>query len=144
MNVKKSNMTDAERAFTHHVMFSEGIVPMEDPTMDVRKALETLPLDEARKMKRKFRKLWRKYLRMQEAKKTGALAPSRYRDKTTLGKGAKSPSRHNKLVRKQMVLDTLRHNVIVPAVVAFNKIKSETNVSPQQAPAKEDDGNSST
>lgn len=125
---KGSSMTDAERAFTHHVMFSEGIVPMEDPRIDIRRALETLPPEEARKAKRKFRKLWRKYLRMQECKR---LKKTSYgNEKVNTGRGAKSPSRENKLSRKQLVVDVLRQNVILPAVKAFNEIPKQTPVTP--------------
>jgi hypothetical protein len=122
---KGPSMTDAERAFTHHVMFTEGIVPMEDPAIDIRKALETLPPDEARKMKRKFRKLWRKYMRMQEAKR---LKQTRWQGQNAvvLGKGTKSPTRNHKLQRKQLVVDVLRQNVILPAVKAFNEIPKQT------------------
>jgi len=56
----KRDLKEVERALVHSVMFSAGILPMEKTTLDMRRALQQLPPEEARALKRKFRKLWRK------------------------------------------------------------------------------------
>ena len=51
-----------QKFFLYNVCFQEGIVPLDPPhyNTSIAKALADLPEEESRKMKRKFRKLWRK------------------------------------------------------------------------------------
>lgn len=80
-----------------------GIVPVGGPdfgvpiNMDFNKALATLPPDEARKMRRKFRKLWRKCL----AKAEGSKLHSKL--SRTMGLGEASPTKKQKQARKNEV-----------------------------------------
>ena len=69
-----------------------GIVPLVDLSHDVKKSLETLPPDEARKMKRKFRKQWRKQ------------AAGDFWAVSRMGLGQKFPSARKKKNRKIEVL----------------------------------------
>lgn len=123
--MKNNSLTDAERMFTHAVMFKEGIVPMEDPHMDMRRALAGLSPEEARKMKRKFRKLWRRLEAATVKTKTRfdfptlhAVVPSG----ETPTPPAK-PTKLQKLRRKQIVHDHLRKTKILPLVKKFNSLK---------------------
>lgn len=76
------------------VGFGEWGVPI---NMDFNKVLATLPLDEARKMRRKFRKLWRKRL----AKAEGSKLHSKL--SRTMGLGESSPTKKQKQARKNEV-----------------------------------------
>ena len=71
-----------------------GIVPIEDTHHDVNKFLASLPAAEARKMRRKFRKLWRRAAR-------GGAAPAYL---AQLGLGNQTPDRKKKRIRKAEVL----------------------------------------
>lgn len=50
-----------DKMLLFHVMFEMGIIPIEDIEFDFRRILDQFTPEEARKSKRKFRKLWRKY-----------------------------------------------------------------------------------
>jgi len=54
--------TSVEEIFLEIMMIAEGIAPLSSKTIrnDVNRALIDVSPDEARKMRRKFRKLWRK------------------------------------------------------------------------------------
>jgi bisphosphoglycerate-dependent phosphoglycerate mutase len=96
-------------------MFNAGIVPMEDPKMDVRKALENVSEEEARVLKRKFRKLWRKLEKAE--KKPAQLGPD--------GKplASKQPSRAEKLRRKQQVSRMFWEQQITPMLQRFKNLE---------------------
>jgi len=55
-------MSDIKRFLVHNAMFEAGIVPIDIETIsyDIGRALKDLSPEDARKYKRKFRKLWRK------------------------------------------------------------------------------------
>ena len=74
-----------------------GIAPIDGDkiTADFNRTLDSVSPKEARKMKRKFRKLWRKYA--QDGK-----LPKRYTER--LGLGSKEPTREQKKARKEEVL----------------------------------------
>lgn len=76
------------------VGFGEWGVPI---NMDFNKVLATLPLDEARKMRRKFRKLWRKRLARAEGSKLHSKLSR------TMGLGEASPTKKQKQARKNEV-----------------------------------------
>lgn len=70
------------------------------PNLDVNRVLDQLPSDEARKMKRKFRKLWR------QAARRFARAGSRKEEKKAaieLGLGNSMPEKKHKTRRKWCV-----------------------------------------
>lgn len=76
------------------VGFGEWGVPI---NMDFNKVLDTLPPDEARKMRRKFRKLWRKRLARAEGSKLHSKLS------LIMGLGQASPTKRQKQVRKNEV-----------------------------------------
>lgn len=77
-------------------MLEAGVVPLtlQNLNHDVNKALAELPPDEARKMRRKFRKLWRK------------LTSVRFNLTDSNGQ-KKKPDRRELLRRKQLVVFSL-------------------------------------
>jgi hypothetical protein len=83
-----------------------GIAPLDMIIYDYSRVLSELPPDEARKMKRKFRKLWRK-----AAKKPGKGIAKTYTEQ--LGLGSKEPTRKQKRMRKvevaRRVAQTVTH-----------------------------------
>jgi len=87
-----------------------GIVPMVLGSIhnDVGRVLDTLSPEVARKMKRKFRKLWRAEARSASSMKS---------KKTTLGLGSPSPSKQQKNSRKAAVAVMVEAR-IVPRIVA--------------------------
>lgn len=52
-----------DKILLQNAMFNEGIVPFDTSRTNVNTALQSVTPDEARKMKRKFRKMWRKLAR---------------------------------------------------------------------------------
>ena len=83
-------LLDILKSTAYHTL---GIVPIDSTHHDVNKLLDSLPPEEARKMRRKFRKLWRRYA------KGGT--PKAYRDQMALGHP--TPDRNAKRVRKMEV-----------------------------------------
>ena len=81
---------------------SAGIVPLETLNHDVNRILEGLPPDEARRMRRKFRKLWRKAFQ-RDAVAMGKTEKSKGRMKRMYGVGEESPSKNQRLARKVKV-----------------------------------------
>ena len=73
-----------------------GIVPLEKTHHDFNRILASLPPEEARAMKRKFRKLWRKVAKAKPTKN------SRLKRITT-GLGTANPTRSQKNNRKHAV-----------------------------------------
>lgn len=117
-------LREVERALIHAVMFEAGIVPMEEPRHDMRRALEQLPPDEARAMKRKFRKLWRRAMR---DKLVGLKAPQVRFVKRVLGVGQQSPSRAVRTARKEMVFDAMWETTILPFLTRFHNPDDRTS-----------------
>jgi len=115
--MKASNKTPVERAFIHHVMFTKGIVPLEDVDGDVRRALKDLSPEDARTFKRKFRKIWRQYVKKSE----------KLRGRAKLcGLGSKEPTKNEKHARKALVYHEIWTTQIYPMLEAFKKIKHPT------------------
>lgn len=85
-----------------------GIAPITpNAPQDINRALEKLSPEEARRMKRKFRKLWRKAARMGY----GILAPVYI---NMLGLGERYPNRRHKAARKREVLRRVHAEVVDP------------------------------
>lgn len=122
--MKRTTLRDVDRAFIYHVMFQAGIVPMETPDMDMTRPLKDISPEEARVFKRKFRKVWRKLAKKQLAEKN---APKSLKDRTKkhLGIGSKSPSRAEKLARKQMVFEQFWREQVAPLLKDFEKVKRD-------------------
>lgn len=78
-------------------MFELGIVPIENESFDIRRALEQIPADDARKAKRKFRKLWRKLVKRKLSNNKRSTASDRFG-----GTGA-NPNRRQRTARKRLV-----------------------------------------
>ncbi len=110
--------------FIYQVMFDAGIVPMTDVTHDMRRPLESIPEDEARKMKRRFRKLWRKASKREvelndDKRKSIGLEAQGF-----LKKQQKSqPSRVEKLRRKQAVSKMFWEQHITPMLARFKNLE---------------------
>jgi|LauGreDrversion4_2_1035121.scaffolds.fasta_scaffold75434_2 hypothetical protein len=100
------------------LFMSVGIVPIDirRTHKDFNRYLASLPPDEARKMKRKFRKLWRKFVKNPKGVKSHYLQQ--------LGKGAENPTRRQKQMRKVEVLrmiDKIAHEKIEEVKSSDNK-----------------------
>ena len=63
-------MRDAERMLVQLACLQLGIVPVDDPHQAVKDTLAKMAPDEARKTKRKFRKVWRQALHNKLGNKT--------------------------------------------------------------------------
>ena len=112
--------------FVHSASFEEGIVPMETTTMDVRRALKDIPPEDARKMKRKFRKLWRKLARVgnQRLKKDlEAFEPVKPNAPEVEQKHGHKPTRRAKLRRKDVVNAYIMSEHVRPMLEKFKKIE---------------------
>ena len=120
--MKNPAMKEAERAFIHTVMFTEGIVPMENPAMDVRRALKDVSPEDARKMKRKFRKMWRKQVKALASKEKTGL-PTHLKSVTAMiSKKGTAPSRRQKLRRKEVVTAHLMKTRVEPMIKQFKDL----------------------
>lgn len=113
------NLRDVDRAIIHAVMFECGILPMEKTNLDMRRALQQLSTEDARALKRKFRKLWRKAMRMQAGH--GRTKDMRIEQaKRKLGVGKHAPSRAERAARKELVFKMLWEQLIEPLIKRFD------------------------
>jgi hypothetical protein len=137
----RADLRAVDKAFIHSVMFERGILPIEDPTLDMRVPLRQVTPEEARFIKRKFRKLWRKCMKEKigtnkipspskaktsgvehdqarsENEKVSAARANMITNKLGLGKHV--PSRAERLERKRLVYEHLWEKEIVPRLVRF-------------------------
>lgn len=121
----RENLRAVDRAIIQSVMFQCGILPMEKTDLDMRRALQQLNPEEARTLKRKFRKLWRKAMRAQ----VGAGKSKEVREdaaKRKLGVGKHVPSRAERTERKKLVFNLLWEQVIEPLITKFENPTPET------------------
>lgn len=119
---QRGELRDVERTFVQVIMFEAGIVPMEKTGLDMRRALNQLDPAEARQLRRKFRKLWRKAAARAVAQ--GSMGKEAAKGK--LGLGKKVPSRSERNARKQLVFDELWTSLIGPMVRRFDNAGKET------------------
>lgn len=120
MTKPKQQLRDVDRAFIYSVMFELGILPMEKTTLDMQRALKQLTPEEARQLKRKFRKLWRKAMKKEVGDPKGKRATAREEAaKSRLGVGKAVPSRAERNARKQLVFDQVWKEIIAPLVDNF-------------------------
>jgi hypothetical protein len=108
-------MKDHERAVLMTTMFDAGVVPLTqaETGFDMKRILAQLPHEEAHKLKRKFRKLWRKL-----AKSETKLGDSN-KMKRLYGAGEVNPSRNARKNRKQLVLRHFINDVVKPMIKQF-------------------------
>lgn len=127
----RDDLRPVDKAFIHTVMFEMGVLPIEDPTLDMRVPLKQLTPEEARVLKRKFRKLWRKCMKAQLADGgvSGKAAKSREdQAKAKLGVGKHVPSRAERLARKRLVYERVWNEVIVPMLIRFENPERDAKV----------------
>jgi len=116
----RENLRDVDRAFIQTVMFELGILPIEKPSLDMQRALKQLSAEEARQLKRKFRKLWRKAMKKEVGNPNGKRANLKEQaTKHRLGVGKPVPSRAERNARKQLVFDQVWKEMIAPLVENF-------------------------
>lgn len=115
----KENLREVDRAFIHAVMFQLGILPMEKVNNDMRIPLRQLPPEEARVLKRKFRKLWRKAMRAEVGNGPRTRQTREDSAKQKYGVGKNAASRQEKTARKQLVFDLLWNDHIEPMLKRF-------------------------
>lgn len=99
---------DVERFFTYQVYLQEGIVPIEK-SGDMNKALDTMSPEQAIKMKRKFRKMWRKAVKSEFLQKEAD--PEFVKHWYGLDNGGRVPTRAQKNSRKQLVKSLVEEKV---------------------------------
>ncbi len=114
----RDKLRPVDKAFIHSVMFELGILPIEDPTLDMRVPLRQLSPEEARVVKRKFRKMWRKCMKAQVGNPKGKHDAVKA-IQTKLGVGKHVPSRHERLERKRLVYNRIWEEVIGPMLIKF-------------------------
>lgn len=125
----RNELRPVDRAFIHAVMFELGVLPIEDPVLDMRRPLKALSADEARVIKRKFRKLWRKAMRREVGRgKNSAQRSSALGNK--LGVGKHVPSRTERLERKRLVFAQLWNDYIVPMLQRFENPENPKQEAP--------------
>ena len=118
----REQLRDVDRAFIHSVMFQMGILPIEKTTLDMQRALKQLSPEEARQLKRKFRKVWRKAMKKEVGNPQGKRAETKEQAaKQRLGVGKPVPSRTERNARKQLVFDLVWKEIIGPLVENFER-----------------------
>lgn len=115
----RTNLRDVDRAFIQAVMFQLGILPMEKTDLDMRRALVQLPPEEARMLKRKFRKMWRKAMRAEVGNGSKTRSTRETSAKMKYGVGKHVPSRAERTARKKLVFDLLWEDYIEPMIKNF-------------------------
>jgi hypothetical protein len=113
-------MRPVEKAFIYSVMFELGILPIEDPGFDARRTLAQMSKDETQIVKRKFRKLWRKYAKqLKTGDRTSRMKAA------NLGMGQRVPTKAEHLARKKLVYERIWNDVIVPMLIKFENVERE-------------------
>lgn len=88
------------KAMQYAIAFELGIIPVDDSDQKLDAAFAQFPPDEARRMKRKFRKIWRREVK-KIAKIIGKRRGQRYLD-SYMSKGGK-PSKWQLAARRSVV-----------------------------------------
>lgn len=110
---REPKMNDAELALLQALMFQQGVLPIEQVRHDMRRMLDQLPPDEARKLKRKFRKLWRKLARSEHPENLARPLGRNLRSRI-YGEGKVHPTRDNFEARKRLVRTHFLTDLIRP------------------------------
>lgn len=98
---------DITKFIEMNAYLNEGIVPLDELHKDVNRLLADVPTEEAHRMKRKFRKLWRK-LAKEMAKKNQERAKSIY------GLGQQDQTRRQRTARKSSVSSSIMFSKVLP------------------------------
>ena len=117
---------ELDRLLKLHACLTNGIAPLWSTAdsfyskVNIKKALASLPADEARKMKRKFRKMWRKLAKqnVRAGATNGHPAEAIVHVKAALeelGAGKRAVGLHNAVKRRRLVMTHLLKNVVDPA-----------------------------
>lgn len=114
--------SEVDKAFIYGVMFELGIAPIENASNDLRKSLKALDRETSRVMKRKFRKLWRKYVKAQlsQGKNQAQTKANVIRDRTLkqkYGLGNVNPTNAQRFQRKLLVSERIWSDIIVPMLM---------------------------
>ena len=115
-------LRDHERAVMSASMFEEGLLPIDNISHDMRRALDQLPKDEARKLKRRFRKVWRKLAKAEAQKISSNSRTTASKDtllRARFGVGKSNPSRLDRENRKRLVQEAFYNNVVRPVLEKF-------------------------
>lgn len=115
VRTRNESMKDNERALMMAAMFESGVIPITDANNvmhDFKRVLNQLPPDEALKLKRKFRKVWRKLAKSKNS--------TEERNKAVYGLGAINPSRSQRRTRKELVYKYFFNSVVRPMLDKFN------------------------
>lgn len=108
-NPYETCLTEIEKMCLYTVYLNEGIVPIVDPSYNIKKFLNDLPPDEATKAKRKFRKLWRKLYKEKLNKSKEDRKYSVTQQYVALC--GTDPGRTVKYNRKKMVMNALKEKI---------------------------------
>lgn len=104
-------MDDVKKLLLSTVWLSLGIAPLDGAVhLDINRILASLSPEEARKMRRKFRKMWRRYakhdMKASKGRKAGVIAMygmQQHHDAADVVLGPSPPSRRQKINRKRRV-----------------------------------------
>lgn len=112
-------MNDVNKLLMSTMWLTLGIAPLENVRLDVNKMLSSLSHEEARIMRRKFRKLWRRYAKLdiKAAKRTAEKSSivnymGLKADQHAIGLAPQSPTRKQKLNRKRRVAAGLESEIL--------------------------------
>lgn len=112
-------MNEVNKLLMSTMWLTLGIAPLEKTQLDVNRMLASLPPEEARVMRRKFRKLWRRYAKLDM--KTAKRAVQRNAvinsmglkvDHPDFGSVPQVPTRRQKLNRKRRVANGLQREIL--------------------------------
>lgn len=127
----RETMRAVDKAFIHSVMFELGILPIEDPSFDMRRPQSTLTKEEARVLTRKFRKLWRKYMRQQVS--GGKASDGKLKAvNREFGVGKLTVAKRERLARKRLVYESIWAEYIAPMIQRF---ENPTRADDEEKPA---------
>jgi len=108
-------MTMLEKTLMQAEMFKLGIIPLDGTSCDINMIMKSYPIDEQRKMKRKFRKIWRKFVKQLRAKETSKKLIYH------CNRPGEVPSKAMKVQRKELIFKTVYFNKVVPIIVTVNE-----------------------
>lgn len=127
----KAPMKDNERALLQALMFQEGVLPIEVVRHDMRRYLDQMSPDDARKVRRKFRKLWRKLARSEES---GNPLSAKIRTRI-YGQGKTQPNRDNLEARKRLVQEHFLTDLIRPILDNYENGRVQRSEDTDEVPA---------
>lgn len=115
-------MNELREAIESLIYHQLGIVPLTYDEKDVNRILSSLPPEEAKKMRRKFRKLWRaaSVIKPPSNTKRGRLFAARYKEQ--MGYGEAQPTKKQKRNRKWGVM----RNAKIKANSVLNHVSGES------------------